>query len=75
MNESLIFSSPEQITKLADVLSKYIRLPSSTDTIPGAVLEGALAFVRDSKVLKTYDFVDFTCQPIPKSFLTTSTKS
>ena len=44
MNESSIFSSPEQITKLADVLAKYIRLPFSTDTIPGAVLEGALAF-------------------------------
>lgn len=58
MNESPIFSSPEQITKLADVLSKYIRLPFSTDTIPGAVLEGALAFVRDADVLKTYDFVD-----------------
>jgi hypothetical protein len=55
---SLVFSSPEQLSKLADVLSKYIRLPFSTETIPGAVLEGALAFVRDAEVLKTYDFVD-----------------
>lgn len=58
MNESHIFSSPEQLSKLADVLSKYIRLPFSADTIPGAVLEGALAFVRDAEVLRTYDFVD-----------------
>ncbi len=56
--ESTIFSSPEQLSRLADVLSKYIRLPFSTDTIPGAILEGALAYVRDAEVLKTYDFVD-----------------
>lgn len=56
--ESLIFSSSAQLSKLSDVLSKYIRLPFSTDTIPGAVLEGALAFVRDAEVLRTYDFVD-----------------
>ncbi len=58
MMESLVFSSLEQLLRLADVLSKYIRLPFSTDAIPGAVLEGALAFVRDAEVLKTYDFVD-----------------
>lgn len=58
MNENLIFSSPQQITKLADVLSKYVRLPFSADIIPGAVLEGALAYVRSAEVLKTYDFVD-----------------
>jgi hypothetical protein len=56
--KNFVFSSPEQLLRLAEVLSKYIRLPFSTDTIPGAVLEGALAYVRDGEVLKTYDFVD-----------------
>ena len=55
---SAIFSTPEQMTRLADILSKYIRLPFSEDTIPGAVLEGALAHIRQATVLKTYDFVD-----------------
>ncbi len=75
MNESLMFSSPEQITKLADVLSKYIRLPFSTDTIPGAVLEGALAFVRDAEVLKTYDFVDVIKQDSGIGWQVKSTKA
>ncbi|CAN5473354.1 hypothetical protein BH10ACI1_BH10ACI1_23520 [soil metagenome] len=75
MSESLIFSSPEQITKLADVLSKYIRLPFSTDTIPGAVLEGALAFVRNAEVLKTYDFVDVIKQNSGIGWQVKSTKA
>ncbi len=55
---SMVFSTPEQLTRLADILSKYIRLPFSEDTIPGAVLEGTLAHIRNADVLKTYDFVD-----------------
>jgi ribosomal protein L24E len=55
---SSVFSTPEQLSRLADILSKYIRLPFSEDTIPGAVLEGTLAHVRNAVVLKTYDFVD-----------------
>ena len=58
MSASAIFSSPEELTHLANILSKYIRLPFSEDTIPGAVLEGTLAHTRKAKVLKTYDFVD-----------------
>lgn len=53
-----IFSTPEQLARLADILSKYVRLPFSDDTIPGGVLEGCLAHVRNAQVLKTYDFVD-----------------
>lgn len=75
MNESLMFSSPEQLTKLADVLSKYIRLPFSSDTIPGAVLEGALAFVRDAEVLKTYDFVDVIKRDLQIGWQVKSTKA
>ena len=58
MKESIVFSTLEQMARLAEILSKYIRLPFSQDTIPGAVLEGALAYVRNAEVLKTYDFVD-----------------
>lgn len=75
MNENLIFSSPQQLTKLADVLSKYIRLPFSTDTIPGAVLEGALAFVRDGEVLNTYDFVDVVERDLGIGWQVKSTKA
>ena len=54
----MIFSNAEQLTSLKDILSNYVRLPFSSATIPGAVLEGALAQVRQAKVLRTYDFVD-----------------
>jgi hypothetical protein len=37
---------------------RYGRLPFTGDTIPGAVMEGVLAHIREGKVLKTYDFVD-----------------
>jgi hypothetical protein len=55
---SAIFSTPEELARLASILSQYIRLPFSQETIPGAVLEGALAHIRDATVLQTYDFVD-----------------
>lgn len=58
MSQSAIFSTPKQLDLLGDILSKYARLPFSQASIPGAVLEGALAHVRDGEVLNTYDFVD-----------------
>ncbi len=58
MNTSAIFSTPEQLKQMADILSKYARLPFSGASIPGAVLEGTLAHVRKAEVLQTYDFVD-----------------
>lgn len=75
MIQSEIFSTPEQLTRLADVLSKYIRLPFSTDTIPGAILEGALAYVRNAEVLKTYDFVDVINREAQIGWQVKSTKS
>lgn len=53
-----LFSDRAQLERIADILSKYVRLPFSTETIPGAVLEGVLGYVRDADVLNTYDFVD-----------------
>ena len=58
MKRSAIFSTPQQLNLLADLLSKYIRLPFSANNIPGSVMEGALAHVRGGGALRTYDFVD-----------------
>lgn len=55
---SKVFSTPEQLQKIALILSRYIRLPVSTDTIPGAFLEAVLSHVRGGKHLNTYDYVD-----------------
>lgn len=55
---SLMFSTPEQLSKIGLILSRYIRLPVSTDTIPGAFMEAVLAHVRDGRVLPTYDYID-----------------
>jgi hypothetical protein len=43
---------------MAALLSNYVRLPFSPNTIPGGVLEGVLGHIRGAKVLRTYDFVD-----------------
>ncbi len=75
MKQSEIFSTSEQLSRLADVLSKYIRLPFSTDTIPGAILEGALAYVRNAEVLKTYDFVDVINRDLRVGWQVKSTKA
>lgn len=55
---SSVFSSPEQLSKIGLILSRYIRLPVSTDTIPGAFMEAVLAHVRGGRVLPTYDYID-----------------
>lgn len=44
--------------KIGRVLSTYMRLPLSSDTIPGAIMEALLAHVRQGVVLGKYDFVD-----------------
>ena len=75
MTESLIFSTPQHLSQLADVLSKYIRLPFSVDAIPGAVLEGVLAHVRNAEVLKTYDFVDVVKRDSQVGWQVKSTKA
>ncbi len=40
------------------ILTSYLRLPFSEQTVPGAIMEHVLAFVKSSEVLNTYDFVD-----------------
>jgi len=53
-----IFSSQKQLEEIKRILSKYLRLPFSGDSIPGAVMESVLAQVRSGRRLGTYDFVD-----------------
>lgn len=53
-----LFSSPAQLTRLTQILTRYMTLPFFEDKIPGAVMEAALASVREAEVLRTYDFVD-----------------
>lgn len=49
-----IVSSQSQLERMQKVLSNYLRLPFSDQTIPGTIMEHVLAFVRDAEVLNTY---------------------
>ena len=53
-----IFSTREHLQEISQSLQTFARLPISSTTIPGAVMEDILASVRGGSVLKTYDFVD-----------------
>jgi hypothetical protein len=53
-----IFSSADQLENIQEVLYKYLRLPFSGVNVPGAVMEGVIADIRDAEILNTYDFVD-----------------
>lgn len=53
-----VFSTPAQLASIQKILSSYLRLPFSTDSVPGAFMEAVLAHVRDGRVLATYDYVD-----------------
>lgn len=55
---SSIFSTENDLEKIAELLSNYVRLPVSTNTIPGNFMESVLAHVRRAKVLQTYDYID-----------------
>ena len=53
-----LFSTTGQLRRIRDIISGYHRLPFSRSSIPGYVMEGALAQVRNADVLGKYDFVD-----------------
>jgi hypothetical protein len=55
---SKIFSSEDQLKKIANILTGYLKLPFSKDSIPGTLMEDVIGSVRTGKVLNTYDFVD-----------------
>ena len=52
------FSTSEQVDFIKRALISYMRLPFFSGAIPGGVMESIFAFVREGKVLATYDFVD-----------------
>ena len=57
-NPMSVFSSADDLAKIAESLRCYTRLPFHSGSIPGAVMEKVLADVRGGTVLQTYDFVD-----------------
>jgi hypothetical protein len=58
VNSEQIFSSTAQLMEIGKILSAYMRLPLSWDTIPGNIMEALLAHVREGTILRKYDFVD-----------------
>lgn len=55
---AVIFSSKQQLEKLAKIIQCCCRLPMSGDNVPGATLEAVLANARGGKMLSTYDYID-----------------
>ena len=55
---SKIFSTTDQLARIAELLTGYLRLPFSGDSVPGALVESVISEVRAGEVLNTYDFVD-----------------
>ena len=53
-----VYSTPEQLENMRDILSNFVRMPFLQDSIPGFLAEAVFAHVRGASVLKTYDFVD-----------------
>jgi hypothetical protein len=55
---SKIYSTQAELKLIADTLKGYLKLPFTTDTVPGALMEAIIANVRNAEVLRTYDFID-----------------
>lgn len=68
-------STPTQLQDIAKILTDYLKLPFSTNTIPGKLMEAVLATVRDATVLDTYDFVDVIKSDSKIGWQVKSTKS
>lgn len=54
----MIYSDTAQLAQIARILTQYVRLPVSSDAVPGAFVEAVLAHVRGAQVLPTYDYID-----------------
>jgi hypothetical protein len=70
-----IYSSVDQVSRIASIISSYICLPVSTNVIPGAFLEAVLAHVRTAVRLNTYDYVDVYLPATQVGWSIKSTKS
>lgn len=72
---SEFFSTKEQLEDIAQILTGYLKLPFSGDSIPGALMENVIACVRSGEVLNTYDFVDIINKSEKFGWQVKSTKS
>jgi hypothetical protein len=70
-----LFSSPAQLLEIKRILTTYLRLPFSGQTIPGNILEQVIARVRNGRRLGTYDFVDVVADPLHCGWQVKSTKA
>lgn len=69
-----VFSTPSQLDAMRQMLVNYARSPFSQGSIPGALMESALAHVRGGMVLNTYDFVDVISDDLRRGWQVKSTK-
>ena len=53
-----VYSTPDQMQRLAEIIKSYCRLPVSGDAIPGAFVESVFAHVRGAEVLNIYGYID-----------------
>lgn len=69
-----MYSSPDQLNNIQQLLTTYLRLPFAADSIPGPVMQRILALVRGGDSLITYDFVDVVNENIRCAWQVKSTK-
>lgn len=72
---SNVFSTPEQLKQIRNILTGYLKLPFSGESIPGALMENVIGDVRGGDVLNTYDFVDVINQGQRVGWQVKSTKA
>ena len=53
-----VYSTTEQLQRIAAIIKCCCRLPVSKDSVPGGFLETVFAHVRHARVLPNYDYVD-----------------
>lgn len=70
-----MLSTDEQLKEIERILKSYLRLPFSSENIPGAIMEGVFGYVRGDEVLETYDFVDVVNKDKKTGWQVKSTKS
>ena len=72
---SNVYSTQGQLKNISKILTGYLKLPFSGDSIPGALMESVISEVRDGEVLNTYDFVDILNKNQKVGWQVKSTKS
>lgn len=70
-----IFSTQDQLKTISEILTGYLKLPFSGDSIPGALMESVISEVCGGEVLNTYDFVDILNEKKKVGWQVKSTKA